>query len=111
MYITADVVASMCASTRNHGALGVIDAGDGKGYLSTRLSLEHKIQVLGVDYNPVNTRGALLRSEKLEVRLDVYWSFFCFALKSLKKLCLYYAKSNLKINSYISSGTGMESKQ
>lgn len=78
MYITADVLASMCASTRNHEALGVIDAGDGKGYLSTRLSLEHKIQVLGVDYNPVNTRGALLRSEKLEVRLDVYWSFFAW---------------------------------
>lgn len=85
MYITADVVASMCASTKNHESLGVIDAGDGKGYLSTRLSLEHKIQVLGVDYNPVNTRGALLRSEKLEVILDVYWNFFFFGLEVSKK--------------------------
>lgn len=67
VYITADVIANMCAPTRNQSALGVIDAGDGKGYLSTRLSLEHNIKVLGVDCNPVNTRGALLRSEKLEV--------------------------------------------
>lgn len=67
MYIAADVVANMCASSKNHEELCVIDAGDGKGYLSTRLSLEHNIKVLGVDYNPVNTLGALIRSEKLEV--------------------------------------------
>lgn len=51
----------------NQKKLCVIDAGDGKGYLSTRLSLEHNIKVLGVDCNPVNTAGALQRSEKLEV--------------------------------------------
>lgn len=57
----------MCAAIKDKKTLGVIDAGDGKGYLSTRLSLEHNVKVLGVDYNPVNTRGALIRSEKLEV--------------------------------------------
>lgn len=67
MQIAADVIANMCASTNSEKALGVIDAGDGKGYLSTRLSLEHGIKVLGVDYNPTNTLGALIRSEKLEV--------------------------------------------
>lgn len=79
--IIADVIASMCASTRDERALGVIDAGDGKGYLSTRLSLEHDIKVLGVDYNPGNTLGAILRSEKLEVSLG------CF--KNLTKLVLH----------------------
>lgn len=57
----------MCEAVKNKKSLGVIDAGDGKGYLSTRLSLEHNIKVLGVDYNPINTIGAKLRSEKLEV--------------------------------------------
>lgn len=67
--ITADVIASMCEPNpaRNQKKLCVIDAGDGKGYLSTRLSLEHNLKVLGVDCNPVNTKGAIARSEKLEV--------------------------------------------
>lgn len=65
----------MCASTKNHEALCVIDAGDGKGYLSTRLSLEHNIKVLGVDYNPINTLGALIRSEKLEVIIFLFKNF------------------------------------
>lgn len=67
MQIAADVIANICASKPNKEALGVIDAGDGKGYLSTRLSLEHNIKVLGVDYNPTNTLGAQVRSELLEV--------------------------------------------
>lgn len=67
--MSADVIANMCAATKYQKTLGVIDAGDGKGYLSTRLSLEYGIKVLGVDYNPTNTRGAQLRSEKLEVNL------------------------------------------
>lgn len=66
--MTADVIANMCAPNNNQKSLSVIDAGDGKGYLSTRLSLEYDMKVLGVDCNPVNTRGAQLRSEKLEVR-------------------------------------------
>lgn len=67
MQIAADVIANICASLPYKEPLGVIDAGDGKGYLSTRLSLEHNIKVLGVDYNPTNTRGAMIRSEILEV--------------------------------------------
>lgn len=58
----------MCAQANNQQALNVIDAGSGKGYLSTSLSLEHKIKVLGVDCNPTNINGALARSEILEVR-------------------------------------------
>lgn len=67
--IATDVIASMCESysNQNREKLCVIDAGDGKGYLSTRLSLEHNIKVLGVDCNPTNTLGALQRSQKLEV--------------------------------------------
>lgn len=67
--ITADVIASMCEpkSAQNQEKLCIIDAGDGKGYLSTRLSLEHNLKVLGVDCNPVNTKGAITRSKKLEV--------------------------------------------
>lgn len=60
----------MCAQTNHRKPLNVIDAGDGKGYLSTRLSLEHKIKVLGVDYNPINVNGALVRSERLEVKTN-----------------------------------------
>lgn len=79
MHITADVIANMCASTQDKKSLGVIDAGDGKGYLSTRLSLEHNIKVLGVDYNPGNTLGAMLRSEKLEVSSKVLKDNFWFS--------------------------------
>lgn len=68
MHVTADVIANMCAPTNHRKCLCVIDAGDGKGYLSTRLSLEHDIKVLGVDCNPTNSFGALVRSEKLEVK-------------------------------------------
>lgn len=58
----------MCAQTNHRKALNVIDAGSGKGYLSTSLSLEHQIKVLGVDCNPININGALARSEILEVQ-------------------------------------------
>lgn len=66
MEIVADVVASICTTSSNGTKkFGVIDAGDGKGYLSTRLSIEHDIKVLGIDFNPTNTVGALVRSDKL----------------------------------------------
>lgn len=65
MEIVADVVASICASSPSGMRFGVVDAGDGKGYLSTRLSIEHDIKVLGIDCNPTNTIGALVRSDKL----------------------------------------------
>lgn len=62
----AKIVSNICGSNqRENRHLFVIDAGDGKGYLSTRLSVEHNIKVLGVDFNPTNTLSALVRSEKL----------------------------------------------
>lgn len=69
--ITSALVANLC--TRNDGGGGVenpmcvIDAGDGKGYLSSRLALEYNIRVLGVDANAGNTEGATKRTQKLEV--------------------------------------------
>lgn len=63
--MVADVVAGLCKSSPNDASFGVVDAGDGKGYLSTRLSIEHDIKVLGIDFNPTNTVGALVRSDKL----------------------------------------------
>ena len=45
----------------------VIDAGDGKGYLSSRIALEFGIKVLGVDANQSNTMGAETRNQILQV--------------------------------------------
>lgn len=66
--VTADVVACICANSAqaNKNPM-VIDAGDGKGYLSSRLALQYKLEVLGVDANSVNTNGAMSRLGKLEV--------------------------------------------
>lgn len=44
----------------------VIDAGDGKGYLSSRLALQYKLKVLGIDASTSNTENALDRKKKLE---------------------------------------------
>uniref|UniRef100_A0A1A9WV49 Methyltranfer_dom domain-containing protein n=1 Tax=Glossina brevipalpis TaxID=37001 RepID=A0A1A9WV49_9MUSC len=44
----------------------VIDAGDGKGYLSSHLALEYGYKVLGIDSNQSNTESALERNRKLE---------------------------------------------
>lgn len=65
----ADLVAFLtnCRGAAEEGRIFVADAGAGKGYLSTQLALKHNIKVLGIDYNPVNTLGALMRQEKLEV--------------------------------------------
>lgn len=66
--VAADTVACICASASSNGEnLYVVDAGGGKGYLSTHLALEYKIKVLGVDWNPDHTLNALNRSEKLVV--------------------------------------------
>lgn len=37
------------------------------GYLSSRLALEYKLRVLGIDANSSNTENALKRNSKLEV--------------------------------------------
>lgn len=67
--IAADAIASICTSTGSDGNLYVVDAGGGKGYLSTLLALEHNIKVLGVDWNPDNTINALNRFEKYRVAI------------------------------------------
>lgn len=63
----AGIVSSICESKSSGENLYVVDAGGGKGYLSTHLALEHQVKVLGVDWNPDHTVNALNRSEKLEV--------------------------------------------
>lgn len=44
----------------------IIDAGDGKGYLSSRLALQYQLKVLGVDASTSNTENAMDRKQKLE---------------------------------------------
>lgn len=62
--ITSSVVATLANQLKN----GVIlDVGDGKGYLSSRLSLEYHLDVLGIDGNPSNSEQAEKRNKKLKV--------------------------------------------
>lgn len=61
-----EVMSSVCAkihlaSKTSH----LVDIGDGKGYLSSFLSLHYKIPVLGVDASEVNTDGAVKRVQRL----------------------------------------------
>ncbi|XP_067633644.1 probable methyltransferase-like protein 25 [Eurosta solidaginis] len=44
----------------------IVDAGDGKGYLSSRLALQYGHQVLGVDFQASNTENAMERNRKLQ---------------------------------------------
>lgn len=64
---TSHLVANLCTYSKNSNKLFVVDAGDGKGYLSSRLALEYKLKVLGVDASATNTIGAQKRIYKLEV--------------------------------------------
>ncbi|XP_075165375.1 putative methyltransferase-like protein 25 [Haematobia irritans] len=50
----------------NYEAVVIVDAGDGKGYLSSRLALEYHYKVLGIDSNPSNTENAIERNKKLK---------------------------------------------
>lgn len=43
----------------------LVDIGDGKGYLSSFLSLHNKIPVLGIDASKINTEAAVSRVKKL----------------------------------------------
>uniref|UniRef100_A0AAG5DT84 Methyltransferase domain-containing protein n=1 Tax=Anopheles atroparvus TaxID=41427 RepID=A0AAG5DT84_ANOAO len=73
--VAAAVVASLCtamATSMVEGSLEdivVIDAGDGKGYLSSRIALEHGIKVLGIDCNEENTSNAEKRRERLKKKI------------------------------------------
>ncbi|XP_049296366.1 probable methyltransferase-like protein 25 [Anopheles funestus] len=73
--VAAAAVASLCTAmvsanpvTKLEDIL-VIDAGDGKGYLSSRIALEHGIKVLGVDCNEENTSNAEKRLERLKNKI------------------------------------------
>lgn len=44
----------------------IVDAGDGKGYLSSRLALQYGYHVLGIDFQELNTENALERNRKLQ---------------------------------------------
>lgn len=65
---TAHLIANLCTYSKNNKSLFIVDAGDGKGYLSSRLALQYKLKVLGVDASAVNTVGAQKRINKLEVQ-------------------------------------------
>lgn len=66
--IISRIVAALSkAREKNHF---IIDLGDGKGYLSSRLSLEFKLKVLGIDGNHQNTKKA----EKRNIRLSKSWN-------------------------------------
>ncbi|XP_055597915.1 probable methyltransferase-like protein 25 [Uranotaenia lowii] len=72
----ASIVASLCQVISRKYSEGkspeevmVIDAGDGKGYLSSRVALEHGIRVLGIDCNEGNTINAEKRREKLKKKV------------------------------------------
>ncbi|XP_052861039.1 probable methyltransferase-like protein 25 [Anopheles cruzii] len=73
--IAASVVASLCTAVASGVPNGspedviVIDAGDGKGYLSSRIALEHGLKVLGVDCNEGNTSGAKKRRDRLKNKI------------------------------------------
>uniref|UniRef100_A0A336MDL2 CSON015562 protein n=1 Tax=Culicoides sonorensis TaxID=179676 RepID=A0A336MDL2_CULSO len=43
----------------------IIDAGDGKGYLSSMLALQYGKLVLGIDASEINTKGAESRKQKM----------------------------------------------
>lgn len=80
--VTSEIIANMCSSYSARGREPiVVDAGDGKGYLSSRLALQYKFKVLGIDANSINTNGAMARLEKLEVIISGFYS---------KKKCIHF---------------------
>ncbi|XP_044739703.1 methyltransferase-like protein 25 [Chrysoperla carnea] len=55
--------------SKNKNIEYVVDIGDGKGYLSSYLSLKYKLNVLGIDSQSINTTGSSKRLQKLQK----YW--------------------------------------
>ncbi|KAI4458702.1 cgi-41 methyltransferase [Holotrichia oblita] len=65
-----EILSEIAASLKTIGNIShLVDIGDGKGYLSSLLSLHYKIPVLGIDAAAINTIGAIKRVEKL----GKYW--------------------------------------
>ncbi|XP_062562150.1 probable methyltransferase-like protein 25 [Armigeres subalbatus] len=73
--IASGVVASLCTVIAGKildddlSKVAVVDAGDGKGYLSSRVALEHGIKVLGIDSNEGHTASAEKRRDKLKKKV------------------------------------------
>jgi len=61
---TISRIVAALANARGKNHL-IIDVGDGKGYLSSRLNLEFKLKVLGVDGNQHNSTEAVKRNKQL----------------------------------------------
>lgn len=62
--IAAKIVGLLARSRGKRPDL-ILDFGDGKGYLSSRVCLEFNLKTLGIDASQENTREAELRNEKL----------------------------------------------
>lgn len=67
MEITAELVNDLIKSSPWQEDAVIVDAGDGKGYLSSRLALEYGHKVLGIDSNTSNTENAIERNKRLKV--------------------------------------------
>ncbi|EDV98211.1 methyltransferase-like protein 25 [Drosophila grimshawi] len=64
--LTAALVNKLVQSSSAAANCYIVDAGDGKGYLSSRLALQFGHRVLGIDANISNTENALTRNRKLQ---------------------------------------------
>ncbi|XP_055856677.1 probable methyltransferase-like protein 25 [Episyrphus balteatus] len=66
--ITADLVNDLIAhqKVKKENDIYIVDAGDGKGYLSSRLALQYEHKVLGIDFKETNTENAVERNKKLQ---------------------------------------------
>lgn len=64
--LTAALVNKLVKSLVAGSNCYIVDAGDGKGYLSSRLGLQYGLSVLGIDANESNTKNALSRDSKLQ---------------------------------------------
>lgn len=64
--VTASVVNDLCKHLGHECEKPIIiDAGDGKGYLSSMLALQYGRFVLGIDASEINTHGAEKRKQKM----------------------------------------------
>ncbi|BFG05098.1 methyltransferase-like protein 25 [Drosophila madeirensis] len=64
--LAAALVDNLIQSTGHQQDFCIVDAGDGKGYLSSRMALQYGHRVLGIDANAANTENALNRNRKLQ---------------------------------------------
>lgn len=73
----------------------IVDAGDGKGYLSSRLALQYGHRVLGIDANAANTENALNRNRKLQVgrAYKIKLALFHYVCRLRSKVWVYVGES------------------